>query len=50
MACDKCKKKNELKTEMMKTEGLVDKKIIAFVIIWTSLGFYGLFQLISKFI
>lgn len=48
MACKDCKKKNEFKEEIVKSGNLVSKKIVVFAIVWTLIGFYGLYHLINK--
>jgi hypothetical protein len=50
MACSKCKKNNKLKEEMYKSTEFLSKKIIVVFVIWTILGVYGLYSLISKFL
>jgi hypothetical protein len=52
MGCSNCKQKipNETRKELMKSFEGSSKLGIWIVIIWTSLGFYGLFTLISKFL
>jgi hypothetical protein len=50
MACKECKKNNRFKEEMNKSTELFSKKIIVVFVVWTILGVYGLFSLISKFL
>ena len=50
MACKECKQKKEFKEEMINSGEFVSKYVIGFAIVWTILGFYGLFSLISKFL
>ena len=52
MAGSNCKQKipNETRKELMKTFEGSSKLALWIVIVWTFLGFYGLFTLISKFI
>ena len=49
MACSSCKKK-ELKEEIIKSGEFVSKGVVIFTIIWSVLGIYGLYSLISKFL
>jgi hypothetical protein len=48
MACSNCKKKQNIKDEIVKSGEFVPKGIIAFTIIWFILGGYGLYSLIIK--
>ena len=50
MACKECKKKGELKDEVLKSGEFIGKGVIVFAIAWTLLGLYGLITLISKVI
>ena len=50
MACKECKKKKELKEEIIESGEFVGKGVIVFAIAWTLLGLYGLISLISKII
>jgi hypothetical protein len=50
MACSSCKKKETFKNEIKETGDLVSKKIVWFAIIWSILGLYGLYSLVTKFI
>jgi hypothetical protein len=47
MACSSCKKK-ELKEEVIKSGEFVSKGVIIFAVIWSLLGIYGLYSLITK--
>lgn len=49
MACSTCKKKEKM-DELMKTGEFMSKTVIWITIIWTLLGFYGVYSLITKFI
>ena len=48
MACKECKKKSELKEDIIKSGEFVSKGVIVFAIAWTLLAIYGLVTLISK--
>lgn len=50
MACTECKKKQEFREELERDNKLVSNGIVWFAIIWTILGGYGLYTLISKII
>ena len=50
MACKECKKNNRIKEEMDKSTEFLSKKIIVVFVVWTILGVYGLFCLITKFL
>jgi hypothetical protein len=49
MACSNCKKKEKM-DELMKTGEFIGKAAIWVFVIWTLLGFYGVYSLITKFI
>ena len=52
MACSKCKQKNkeEIKQDLIKQTENINKTGFAIVIVWSALGFYGLYHLIRLFI
>lgn len=50
MACSECKKRSNLKDDLIESSKSVEKGIVWFVIIWSIFGVYGLYCLISKLI
>lgn len=50
MGCTKCKNKETFKEQMDNATSGIEKSAIAFIIIWTLLGLYGLVSLIDKVI
>jgi hypothetical protein len=51
MACSTCKNKGlKLKEKVEESTEFVSKGVIWFFVIWTSLGIYGLYSLIHKFL
>jgi hypothetical protein len=50
MACTKCKNKETFKEQMNKATSGIEKSAIAFIIVWTMLGLYGIYSLIVKFL
>ena len=50
MACSSCKKRETIKDEIKETGDFISKKIIWFALIWSILGLYGLYTLITKLI
>jgi len=50
MSCSKCKQNSGSKEELTEIINSTTKAVVVIIIIWTFLGFYGLFTLISKFI
>ena len=48
MACTSCKKKQNIKDEILKSGGSIPKRILIFSIIWIILGGYGLYSLVIK--
>jgi hypothetical protein len=50
MACTKCKNKESIKEQMDKATNGIEKSAVAFIVIWTILGLYGIYSLIVKFL
>jgi hypothetical protein len=50
MACTTCKEKKNVKEEIIKSGEFVSKGVIWFAVIWSVLGVYGLYTLITKLI
>lgn len=50
MACSECKKKKDLRQDIINATDNIEKKIVIFVIGWSILGLYGLYSLVSKFL
>jgi hypothetical protein len=49
MACSTCKKKEKM-DQLMNTGEHMSKAAIWVLVIWSLLGFYGIYSLITKFI
>ena len=50
MSCTSCKEKKYVKEEIIKSGEFVSKGVIWFAVIWSVLGVYGLYTLITKLI
>jgi hypothetical protein len=50
MSCTKCKQKGGSKEELTEIINSTTNVVVVVIIIWTLLGAYGLYSLISKFI
>jgi hypothetical protein len=49
MSCSKCKQNGSSKEELTEMINSTTKAVVVIMIIWTILGAYGLYTLISKF-
>jgi len=47
MGCSSCKKNSKIKDQIIDTTKGFEKGVIWFTIIWTLLGLYGIYSLIS---
>jgi hypothetical protein len=50
MGCTTCKEKSNIREEMVKSGEFIPKGVIIFMIVWSILGVYGLYTLITKLI
>ena len=50
MACSECKKRSNIRDEIIQSSKSVEKRIVWFVIIWSIFGAYGLYCLITNLI
>lgn len=50
MACSNCKKKKDIYDQMNKTGQFTNNTTIWVLVIWSLLGLYGVYSLISKFL
>ena len=48
MSCKSCKEKKQIREELYESTKFIENKTIVFLVIWSLLGFYGLYSLIIK--
>lgn len=50
MGCSDCKKKQNIKEEIVKSTDHVQKYVVGFVIVWSVFAIYGIYSAIKNFL